>query len=120
MMPVMSEPRSINDCYAKVSVRRHHARNPPESGEEIEVLVRIPEQVAKTLAGSAPKPSISILNVRSQVKSVANETALMGTTAPTTVTLGLVIDATIPPTFPVEATFTDQDGVEGWILPKLD
>jgi hypothetical protein len=51
VMPVMSEPRSINDCYAKVSVRRHHAGKPPESEEEIEVLVRIPEQVAKTLAG---------------------------------------------------------------------
>jgi hypothetical protein len=120
MMPVMSEPKSINDCYAKVSVRRHHAGNPPESGEAIEVLVRIPEQVAKALAGAAQKPSIRIFPVLSRVKSVANETALKGTTAPTAVTLGLVIDAAIPPTFPAEATFTDQDGVEGWVLPKLD
>jgi hypothetical protein len=53
MMPVMSEdlPRKINDYYARVTLQRHHIGNPPESDERIEVVVRIPEEVAKTLAG---------------------------------------------------------------------
>ena len=120
MMPVMSEdsPRSINDCYAKVSVRRHHAGNAPESGEEVQVLVRIPQGLAQTLA-SRQTPSILIFEVRSRVKSVANETAMLGTSAPLAVTLGPVIDATMPLAFPPEVTFTDHDGVEGWIMPKL-
>src|SRR5260370_42609264 len=53
MMPLMSEdsPRTIKDYYALVTLQRHHIGNPPESDERIEVVVRIPEEVAKTLAG---------------------------------------------------------------------
>jgi hypothetical protein len=44
-------PRTIKDYYARVTLQRHHIGNPPESDERIEVVVRIPEEVAKTLAG---------------------------------------------------------------------
>jgi hypothetical protein len=61
MMPVMSEnsPRTIKDYYARVTLQRHHIGNPSESDERIEVVVRIPEEVARTLAGGR-KPSVVI------------------------------------------------------------
>ena len=76
MMPVMSEdsPRRINDYYARVTLQRHHVGNPSESDERIEVVVRIPEEVAKTLAGGR-KPSVVIFDVGSRVRNVATETA---------------------------------------------
>ena len=72
MMPVMSEdlPRTINDYYARVTLQRHHIGNPLESDERIEVVVRIPEEVAKTLAGGR-KPSVVIFEVGSRVRNVA-------------------------------------------------
>jgi hypothetical protein len=53
MMPLMSEdsPRTIDDYYARVTLLRHNALNPSESDERIEVVVRIPQEAAKSLAG---------------------------------------------------------------------
>jgi hypothetical protein len=102
-------PRSINDYYANVTVRRQYSAL--ESGEEFEVVVRIPQGLAKTLAGRQ-KPSILVPEVLLRVRSAANETAVLRTSAGVRVTLGLIIDATMPSSFPAEATFTDQDGVE--------
>ena len=66
--------RTINDYYAIVYLRRHHAGNPPESGERIEVVVRIPEREAKRLAGAGRKPEVIISKVYRRVASVATET----------------------------------------------
>lgn len=117
MMPVMSDtpPRSMNDYYAKVAVRRQCAGNAP-GYEELEVVVRIPQGLAKTLAGRQ-KPSILVPEILFRVRKIATETAILRKSAVLTVELGIITDATMNPTFPAEATFTDQDGVEGWVLP---
>ena len=76
VMPVISKdlPRTIKDYYARVTLQRHHIGNPPESDERIEVVVRIPEEVAKTLAGGG-KPEVVIFDVGSRVRNVATESA---------------------------------------------
>ena len=50
----------MNDCWVDVDLRRYHAGKPSEFGERIEVLVRIPEQVAKKLAGPGREPGMDI------------------------------------------------------------
>ena len=68
MVNIMSKdsPRTIKDYYGRVTLQRHHTGNPPESDERIEVVVRIPEEVAKTLAGGG-KPEVVIFDVGSRV-----------------------------------------------------
>ena len=122
MMPVMSEDssRRIKDYYALVTLQRHHIGNPPESHERIEVVVRIPEEVAKTLAGGR-KPAVVIYDVGSRVRNVATETA--GVPNDSSLVIAIVVstvDAVMPASLPTESNFKDQDGAEGWILPKLD
>jgi hypothetical protein len=43
--------RTIDDYYARVTLQRHHIGSPSESDERLEVVVRIPEEVAKNLSG---------------------------------------------------------------------
>ena len=121
MMPVMNEdsPRTIKDYYALVTLQRHHIGNPPESDERIEVVVRIPEEVAKTLAGGR-KPSVVIFEVGSRVRNVAPETAGVPNDSSLVIAVVSTVDAVMPPSLPTESNFKDQDGAEGWILPKLD
>jgi hypothetical protein len=121
MIPVMSEdsPRTIKDYYALVILQRHHIGNPPESDERIEVVVRIPEEVAKTLAGGG-KPSVVIFDVGSRVRNVATETAGVPNDSSLVIAVVSTVDAVMPPSLPTESNFKDQDGAEGWILPKLD
>jgi hypothetical protein len=108
-------PRTIKDYYALVTLQRHHIGNPPESDERIEVVVRIPEEVAKTLAGGR-KPSVVIFEVGSRVRNVATET--MGVPNDSSLVIAVVstVDAVMPPSLPRESNFKDQDGAEGWIL----
>ena len=117
MMPVMSEdlPRTINDYYARVTLQRHHIGNPPESDERIEVVVRIPEEVAKTLAGGR-KPSVVIFEVGSRVRNVATETAGVPNDSSLVIAVVSTVDTVMPPSLPTESNFKDQDGAEGWIL----
>jgi hypothetical protein len=107
-------PRTMKDCYANVSLLRHDTRNPSESGERIEVVVRIPEEVAKTLAGAGRKPSVTISNIYRRAIYVAHETVGVPT-APLAITVGHVVDAVMHPSLPMESNFKDQDGVEAWI-----
>ena len=117
MMPVMSEdsPRTIKDYYARVTLQRHHIGNPPESDERIEVVVRIPEEVAKTLAGGG-KPEVVIFDVGSRVRNVATETAGVPNDSSFVIAVVSTVDAVMPPSLPTESNFKDQDGAEGWIL----
>ena len=120
MMPVMSEDSlTIKDYYARVTLQRHHIGNPPESDERIEVVVRIPEEVAKTLAGGR-KPLVVIFEVGSRVRNVATETAGVPNDSSLVIAVVSTVDAVMPPSLPTESNFKDQDGAEGWILPKLD
>jgi hypothetical protein len=112
-------PRTIKDYYALVTLQRHHIGNPPESDERIEVVVRIPEEVAKTLAGGR-KPSVVIFEVGSRVRNVATETAGVPNDSSLVIAVVSTVDAVMPPSLPTESNFKDQDGAEGWILPKLD
>lgn len=43
-------PRTKKDCWVTVYLRRYDAGNPSEYGERVDVVVRIPEQVAKRLS----------------------------------------------------------------------
>jgi len=117
MMPVMSEdsPRTIKDYYARVTLQRHHIGNSPESDERIEVVVRIPEEVAKTLAGGG-KPSVVIFEVGSRVRNMATETVGVPNDSSLVIAVVSTVDAVMPPSLPTESNFTDQDGAEGWIL----
>src|SRR5271165_4042936 len=119
MMPVMSEdsPRTIKDYYARVTLQRHHIGNPPESDERIEVVVRIPEEVAKTLAGGG-KPEVVIFDVGSRVRNVATETAGVPNDSSLVIAVVSTVDAVMPPSLPTESNFKDQDGAEGWMLGK--
>jgi hypothetical protein len=112
-------PRTIKDYYARVTLQRHHIGNPPESDERIEVVVRIPEEVAKTLAGGG-KPEVVIFDVGSRVRNVATETAGVPNDSSLVIAVVSTVDAVMPPSLPTESNFKDQDGAEGWILPKLD
>ena len=119
-MPVMSEDSlTIKDYYARVTLQRHHIGNPPESDERIEVVVRIPEEVAKNLAGGG-KPEVVIFDVGSRVRNVATETAGVPNDSSFVIAVVSTVDAVMPPSLPTESNFKDQDGAEGWILPKLD
>jgi hypothetical protein len=117
MMSLMSEdsPRTIKDYYARVTLQRHHIGNPPESDERIEVAVRIPEEVAKTLAGGG-KPEVVNFDVGSRVRNVATETAGVPNDPSLVIAVVSTVDAVMPPSLPTESNFTDQDGAEGWIL----
>jgi hypothetical protein len=117
MMSVMSEdsPRTIKDYYARVTLQRHHIGNPPESDERIEVVVRIPEEVAKTLARGG-KPEVVIFDVGSRVRNVATETAGVPNDSSLVIAVVSTVDAVMPPSLPTESNFKDQDGAEGWIL----
>jgi hypothetical protein len=120
MMSAMSEdsPRTIKDYYARVTLQRHHIGNPPESDERIEVVVRIPEEVARTLAGGG-KPEVVIFDVGSRVRNVATETAGVPNDSSLVVAVVSTVDTVMPPSLPTESNFKDQDGAEGWILqPK--
>ncbi len=113
----MSEdlPRTVNDYYARVTLQRHHTGNPSESDERIEVVVRIPEQVAKTLAGGR-KPEVVIFEVGSRVRNVATETVGEPNDSSSVIAVVSTLDAVMPPNLPVKSNFKDQDGAEGWIL----
>src|SRR5580700_3990667 len=117
MIPVMSEdsPRTIKDYYALVILQRHHIGNPPESDERIEVVVRIPEEVAKTLAGGG-KPSVVIFDVGSRVRNVATETAGVPNDSSLVIAVVSTLDTVMPPSLPTESNFKDQDGAEGAVL----
>jgi hypothetical protein len=117
MIPAMSEdsPRTINDYYARVTLQRHHVGNPSESDERIEVVVRIPEQVAKTLAGGG-KPQAVIFDVGSRVRNVATETVGVPNDSSSVIAVVSTVDAVMPSNLPAKSNFKDQDGVEGWIL----
>ena len=114
---VMSKdsPRTIKDYYARVTLQRHHIGNPSESDERIEVVVRIPEEVAKTLAGGG-KPEVVIFDVGSRVRNVATETAGVPNDSSLVIAVVSTVDAVMPPSLLTESNFKDQDGAEGWIL----
>ena len=107
-------PRTINDYYARVTLQRHTG-DPSESDERIEVVVRIPEEVGKTLAGGR-KPSVVIFEVGSRVRNVATETAGVPNDPSLVIAVVSTVDAVMPSSFPTESNFKDQDGAEGWIV----
>jgi hypothetical protein len=107
-------PRTVNDYYANVYLRQLHVGNTFESDGRIEVIVRIPEQVAKTLAGAAERqPSVIIREVCRRVANVAHKT-VPATIASATILLSMV-DSVMPPNLPTLSNFKDEGGAEGWI-----
>jgi hypothetical protein len=108
-------PRTINDYYATVYLRRHHAGKRPESGERIDVHVRIPEQEANRLAGAGRRPEVMISEVYRRVASVAIETVGVPN-VPWAITVISIADSSKPHSFPMASNFKNQAGAEGWIL----
>jgi len=107
--------RTIDDYYARVTLQRHHIGSPSESDERLEVVVRIPEEVAKTLAGGG-KPSVAYFEVGSRVRNVATETVGVRNDSSLVIAVVSTVDAVMPPSLPTQSNFKDQDGAEGWIL----
>jgi hypothetical protein len=64
----------MNDFYARVELRRYDAGNPSEYGGRVDVIVRIPEQVAKRLSGPGREPGIDIGEVWRRAANVAIKT----------------------------------------------
>jgi hypothetical protein len=108
-------PEQLKTIMPLVTLQRHHIGNPPESDERIEVVVRIPEEVAKTLAGGG-KPEVVIFDVGSRVRNVATETVGVPNDSSLVIAVVSTVHAVMPPDLPVESNFKDQDGAEGWIL----
>ena len=115
MLISKDSPRAINDYYATVHLRRHHAGKPPESGERIEVVVRIPEQEAKFLTGSGRKPEVIVCKVYRRVRNVATETVGVPN-VPWAITVISMVDSSMPHGLPTASNFKDQAGAEGWIM----
>jgi hypothetical protein len=106
----------MNDFYTRVELRRYDAGNPSEFGERIEVVVRIPEQVAKALA-SGKTPSILIGTVWQRAANVAIKTVGVPI-PPIAIDVRSEVDAEMPPELPEASNFQDDDGAEGWIKEK--
>jgi hypothetical protein len=105
-------PRTTNDYYASVSLRRNYVGS--ESGQRIEVVIRIPEKVANNLAGTERLPGVTVPEVYRRVMNIALETA--DPTGHGEIAVGPAVDSMMPPTLPAASSFQDQDGAEGWIL----
>jgi hypothetical protein len=108
-------PRTIDDYFATVYLRRYHPGDPSESEEKIKVVVRIPQEKAKILAGSGRDPKVTISEVYRRVASVATET--VGEPNPHwAITILSVVDSNMPSDLPIASIFKDEDGAEGWIM----
>ena len=59
-----------------------------------------------------------IFEVGSRVRNVATETAGVPNDSSLVIAVVNTVDAVMPPSLPTESNFKDQDGAEGWILPK--
>ena len=106
---------AIDDYFARVYLQRYHAGDPSASGERIEVLVRIPRETAKTLAGGRPRPEITVSEVYRRAVNVATET--VGEPNPhLAITVLSAVDSTMPPDLPIASNFKDEGGAEGWIM----
>lgn len=103
--------RTINDYYASVSLRRNYVGS---EGERIEVVIRIPEEVANNLAGTERPPALTVSEVYRRVMNIAPQTA--DPAGHGEITVGAAVDSIIPPTLPAASSFQDQDGAEGWVL----
>ena len=114
---VMSKdsPRTMKDCWVTVYLRRYDARNPSEYGERVDVVVRIPEQVAKRLSGPGREPGIEIGEVWRRAANVAMKTFGVPN-PPWAISVISQVDSTMPPGLPVASNFQDEDGAEGWIF----
>src|SRR6266436_2421694 len=64
--------------------------------------------------------AVVIFDVGSRVRNVATETAGVPNDSSLVIAVVSTVDAVMPPSLPTESNFKDQDGAEGWILPKLD
>jgi hypothetical protein len=108
-------PRTIDDYFATVYLRRYQPGGPSESEERIEVVVRIPRKTAKMLAGGSRNPTVDISEIYRRVESVATET--VGEPNPhLAITVVSAVDSNMPADLPITSIFKDEDGVEGWIM----
>jgi hypothetical protein len=107
----------MNDCWVDVDLRRYHAGKPSEFGERIEVLVRIPEQVAKKLAGPGREPAMDIDAVWQRASDVATKTVGIPN-PPLAIDVRNQNGSTMPPDLPETSNYQDEDGAEGWILKR--
>jgi hypothetical protein len=105
----------MKDCWVTVYLRRYNAGNPSEYGERVDVVVRIPEQVAKRLSGPGREPGIEIGEVWRRAANVAMKTFGVPN-PPWAISVISQVDSTMPPGLPVASNFQDEDGAEGWIF----
>ena len=111
----MSKVRTINDYYATVFLHRYHQDNPSKTGERIEIVVRIPEEAAKILFGSGPRPAMISPKIYRRAARIARQTVGMPQ-APWAIEGVSVVQSTMPSDLPETSGFQDTDGSEGWII----
>jgi len=108
----------MNDCWVTVHLRRYDVGKPSEYGEEIEVVVRIPEQHAQILAGPGQQPGILVNEVWQRAANVATKTVGVPN-PPLAIEVRRQNDSVMPPDLPITSNFQDEDGAEGWIYGQM-
>jgi hypothetical protein len=107
-------PRTINDYYATVYLRRFHVASTFDFGDRIKVMVRIPEPVVTRISGTRRKPGTLTREIHRRTVNVARKT--VPTTIPFATMLLSLVDTVMPPNLPKLSNFKAEDGAEGWIL----
>jgi hypothetical protein len=110
----MSEARMINDYYVAVFLYRYHTDNPTETGEGIEVIVRIPEEAAKIFSGSGRRSATISYKICRRAARIARQTVGIPQ-APWAIEGISVAESGMPSDLPETSGFQDADGSEGWI-----
>jgi len=110
----MSKARTIDDYYATVILHRYHKDKPSKPGERIEIVVRIPEEAAKILFGSARRPTVISHKAYRRAARIARLTVGMPQ-APWAIEGVSVVESKMPSDLPEASGFQDSDGSEGWI-----
>jgi hypothetical protein len=110
----MSKARTIDDYYATVFLHRYRKDNPSQTGERIEIVVRIPEEAAKILFGCGRRPATISPKIYRRAARIARQTVGMPQ-APWAIEGISVVETKMPSDLPERSGFQDTDGSEGWI-----
>ena len=110
----MSKARTINDYYVTVFLHRYNIDNPSNTGDRIEILVRIPGEAAKILSGSGRRPEVISHKIYRRASRIARQTVGIPH-PPSAIEAISAVESTMPSDLPETSGFQDADGSEGWI-----
>ncbi|MBV9298113.1 MAG: hypothetical protein JO066_03990 [Verrucomicrobia bacterium] len=110
----MSQARTTNDYYVTVFLHRYNIDNPSNTGDHIEILVRIPGEAAKILSGSGRRPEMISHKIYRRASRIARQTVGIPQ-PPSGIEVISAVESTMPSDLPEASGFQDADGSEGWI-----